>query len=71
MKKLKEELTSKMHSEFTISKEAEVKLKAGSMWRVAGFDCDDVTMKKWCDAYGITSQQAMKYKDFWRKLFKK
>jgi len=64
MKKLKEELTSKMHSEFTISKES-------SMWSVAGFDCDDVTMKRWCDAYGITLQQAMKYKDFWRKLSKK
>ncbi len=68
MKKLKEELTSKMHSEFTISKETEVKHKAGSMWSVAGFDCDDVTMKRWCISYGLTISQAMKYKVYWQKL---
>lgn len=71
MKKLKEELTSKMHSEFTISKETEVKLKAGSMWSVAGFDCDEATMKRWCKAYGITISQALKYKGYWSKLSEK
>ncbi|WP_092113496.1 hypothetical protein [Prevotella sp. KH2C16] len=71
MKELKEELTAKMHSEFTVSKETEIKHKAGSMWSVAGFDCDGTTMKEWCGFYGITPQQALKYKDYWRKLSEK
>lgn len=70
MDNLKEEFTTKMHSEFTISKETDIKLKAGSMWSVAGFNCDGETMEKWCKAYGITIQQAMKYKDYWKKISK-
>lgn len=70
MKKLKEELTEKMHSEFTVSKETEIELKAGSMWATAGFGCDDATLCKWCKSYGITTQQAMKYKEYWQKLSK-
>lgn len=68
MKEPKEELTAKMHSEFTVSKETEIRHKAGSMWSVAGFDSDEGTMKRWCDAYGITIQQALKHKAFWEAL---
>lgn len=70
MKKLKEELTEKMHSEFSVDAETEIKHKAGSMWATAGFACNDATLRKWCKSYGITTQQAIKYKEYWKKLSK-
>ena len=36
--KLKEELTEKMHSEFTIDEETDQKHRAGTVWTLVGFD---------------------------------
>lgn len=68
MEKLKEELTTKMHSEFNVSMDTEIRHRAGSLWSVIGFDSDKATMKKWCISYGLTISQAMKYKVYWQKL---
>lgn len=35
---MKDELTEKMHSEFTVSEETDQKHRAGCVWGVAGFD---------------------------------
>ncbi len=68
MKELKEELTAKMHSEFTIDEDTKIKLAAGTVWDVVGFDCTEDVFKKWCKAYGITIKQALKWKVFWLRL---
>lgn len=68
MKKLKEELTEKMHSEFQVDEQTDLKLKVGSMWEVAGFDCTHETLLHWCKAYGIAEEQALRWKGYWQNL---
>lgn len=65
---MKEELTELMHSEFTVDEETNIQLKAGSMWSVAGFDCNRRTLNKWCRAYGITMKQALYWKKYWMDM---
>ena len=68
-KRLREELTSKMHDEFTIPKEIDEKHRAGCMW---GFWCDNNSsekeIRKWAKHYSISYETAMKWKDYWLRL---
>ena len=52
---LLDELTEKMHSEFTIDEETEKKHRAGSVWTLS-------------IRYGIDYETAMKWKDYWLNL---
>ena len=68
MKRLKEELTEKMHSEFTVSRETDQKHRAGCVWGVAGFDAPRKDIEHWAGRYGVTYDTCMKWKAYWRNL---
>jgi hypothetical protein len=62
-----EELTEKMHSEFTISEENEIKLKAGCIWR----DFPDETeeeKRKLCKNISLSWEDCLRWKDYWMAL---
>ena len=66
--KLKEELTEKMHSEFTVNEETEQKHRAGCVWGVVGFDASKDKIEEWSKFYGITYDMSMKWRSFWNNL---
>lgn len=69
-KKLKEELTAKMHSEFTISKETGIEHRAGVVWGQLPVHPKRSEVEELCKLYGITYEQAMKYKAEWQMLIR-
>lgn len=62
---MKEELTTKMHSEFTISKETEIKHRAGCVWNILKKNAPKEQIVEVARDYGITYEAAMKYRDYW------
>lgn len=64
---MKEELTTKMHSEFTVSRETEVCHRAGCVWLVVDYDAPKEAVTAAAKDYGITYEAAMKYRDYWRE----
>ena len=60
-----DELTAKMHSEFTISKETRIELQAGCVWESVSPKSSKEEIEKWATIYGITYADAMKYKSEW------
>ena len=60
-----DELTEKMHSEFTVSKETRIMLKAGCVWESVSPKASKEEIEKWATLYGITYADAMKYKSEW------
>jgi len=62
-----DELTEKMHSEFTISREIEIKHKAGAIWRWYE-DASEEEKEYQCRLMGITMEDALRWKDYWLKL---
>ena len=65
---MKEELTAKMHSEFTVDKETEQKHRAGCVWGVVGFDAPKDNIEEWAKEYGVTYDICMKWKSYWKSL---
>ena len=66
---MKDELTEKMHSEFTVSEDIEVKLKAGCVWdKYKELQPSVKEIRERCKSYGITYEQALKWKKFWLDL---
>lgn len=63
-----DELTEKMHSEFTIDGETDRKHRAGCVWGVLGYDATKEDIKHWAEVYGVNYEICMKYKSFWRNL---
>ena len=61
---MKEELTEKMHSEFTIDEETEILHRCITIWCYTGADSDDPRFEEICNSYGVTTDQAMKHKDY-------
>lgn len=61
-----EELTTKMHSEFSVSRETETCHRAGCVWLVVEFDASKEAVSEAAKDYGITYEAAMKYRDYWR-----
>ena len=69
---MKEELTSKMHDEFTVTKEVEGKLRAGCVWRVwCGRNSSENEIRRCAESYGISYETAMRWRDFWLRMYKK
>ena len=60
-----DELTEKMHSEFTVSKETRIELQAGCVWESVSPKASKEEIEKWATLYGITYADAMKYKSEW------
>lgn len=65
---LQEELTAKMHSEFTVDAETDRKHRAGCVWEVVGFDATREDIEHWASRYGVTYDKCMEYKSFWHNL---
>lgn len=69
---MKEELTTKMHNELTVTKEEEDKLRAGCVWHIW---CDGNSSKedieKWSKHYSISYETAMRWKEFWLRRHRK
>lgn len=63
---MKDELTAKMHSEFTVTKESEEQLKAGCIWLAwCDKDSSKEEVEKYAKQYSISYEAAMKWRDFW------
>lgn len=61
---MKEELTTKMHSEFTITDEEDIEIRA---WTAESTIKDGLfTVEEACRRYGITLDQYNKYNGSWR-----
>lgn len=78
IKPTKEELTEKMHSEFTVSKETEVRLRTGCVWDVTKYDrtkgnfvWSEEAVRKEAASYGISYEDCMKHKEYWRRIVEK
>jgi len=65
---MKEELTEKMHSEFTVDEETDKKHRAGSVWEVVGFDAPREKIDEWAKEYGVTYDICLKWKAYWKNL---
>ena len=66
--KLKEELTEKMHSEFSVSDEIDQKHRAGSVWRLLGYEASKEDVEHWAKRFGTTYEKCMEWKAYWRNL---
>jgi hypothetical protein len=66
---MKEELTTKMHSEFTVSKEVDIRNKVGSaiesgMLRGVRENAIEHTLKR----FGVTYDDYNKWKEYWAEV---
>ena len=60
-----DELTAKMHSEFNVSKETRIMLKAGCVWESVSPKASKEEIETFASLYGITYADAMRYKHEW------
>lgn len=66
---MKEELTTKMHSEFSISKEDDDFLKAGVIWKQNDIiPYTEKELKERCNDLDISFSTLMKHKQKWQSL---
>lgn len=65
---MKEELTTAMHSEFNVDIETDIKHKAFSVWKQLSFNAENEVILKRAESFGITLEQALKYKDDYFEL---
>lgn len=70
-RELKDEFTTKMHSEFTIDAETEKCLRAGCVWNVLKKDAPKEDIEKQAINYGIDYETAMKWRDYWISKYSK
>lgn len=59
---MKDELTTKMHSEFSVDAETELRHKALCIWGYGLYETEE-EIRDACEEYGITYEQALKFKD--------
>ena len=64
---LKEELTTKMHSEFSVSVETDIKHRVFSLLTLTGVKNED-SIKKWLSNYDVTLEQVQKYMTEYKSL---
>lgn len=68
-KVMKEELTTKMHSEFSVSEETDIKHR---VWRLLSYcDSSGVDEKTHADYVGLTMEQVEKHKTEYQRLLAK
>ena len=65
---MEEELTEKMHSEFTVSKETDQKHRAGCVWGLVWYDAPREKIEEWAKEYGVDYDICIKWKSYWRNL---
>lgn len=66
---MKDEFTTAMHKEFSISSEIEIKHRAGCVWSILEFkNPTREEIIKRCKSYDISYEDALKWKDYWMNL---
>lgn len=65
---MKEELTTAMHSEFSVSKETDIKLRAGCVWTSIDGNASRKEVEEEAKWYGITYDQCMEWKSYWERV---
>lgn len=69
---MEDELTTKMHEEFKISREDEIELRAGCVWRTwCNNESSKEEVEKYAQMYSISYEDAMKWKEYWLNLCKR
>jgi hypothetical protein len=61
---MEDELTAKMHSEFEVDEETDIQHRCISLWKLYGADESDPNFPDDCRRFGLTVEQAMKYKEY-------
>ena len=51
--------------EMTVDVETETKHKAGCVWKLLGFHYTQDQLERYCALYGITTDQALQWKNYW------
>lgn len=51
-----------------IDSETKIKLSAGNVWTICGDNASKEKIEHWCEVYGISYEQAMKFKSYWLNL---
>lgn len=59
---MKEELTEKMHSEFTVDAETDKMHKCFAVWRHVGINATPEELKSCIEFSGVTINEVLKYK---------
>jgi hypothetical protein len=49
----------------TVDAETEIKHKAGCVWKLLGLQYTQPQLARYCVLYGITIEQALKWKNYW------
>jgi hypothetical protein len=49
----------------TVDAETEIKHKAGCVWKLLGFRYTQDQLERYCALYGITTDQALQWKNYW------
>ena len=65
---IKDELTTSMHSEFSVSKEVDIKLRAGCVWTSIDGNASRKEIEKYALMYGITYEQCLEWKAYWDRI---
>lgn len=65
---LKEELTAKMHAEFTIDEDTEIRNKALSVWTLLNKESSEQEIRERASSFGISFEDAMKRKEYYFRL---
>lgn len=70
---MQDELTARMHSEFTITPEQEIKHRAGCVWDVivnvvGKGNATREDIENWASKYGVSYEDCMKWKKHWLSL---
>ena len=51
--------------EMTVDAETEIEHKAGCVWKLLGSHYTKDQLKRYCALYGITTDQALQWKNYW------
>jgi hypothetical protein len=65
---MKDELTEKMHSEFTVSEETDRKHKCFAVWMHVGLNATSQELEKCVEFSGVTINEVMNYKSEFERL---
>ena len=65
---MKEELTTKMHSEFSVDNETDIRHRCISLWNLLRADEADPGFPDYCRDFGLTVDQAMANKEYCKNL---
>lgn len=51
--------------EMSLDEVTAIKHKVACVWKLVGHDYSKEQLEKYCSLYGITTEQALQWKDYW------